>query len=131
MPIIRRMPKRGFTNAPFRRLFHVVNIKHLDTRCDDGAVVTPESLAKAGLIRDTSLPLKVLGEGTISKKLDVVAARFSATAKAKIEEAGGTVTVEAKKKWTRAGAAAAKADKPIKSKKTDKKTNKKTDKPEA
>ena len=89
MPIFRRMPKRGFTNAPFRRLFHVVNVKQLEARFDDGATVTRESLAEAGLIRDTSLPLKVLGEGTLSKKLNVTAARFSATAKTKIEEAGG------------------------------------------
>ena len=53
----------------------------------------------------------MLGEGTVSKKLFVTAARFSATAKTKIEEAGGTVTVDAKKKWTRAGAAFAKAAK--------------------
>ncbi len=134
MPIIRRMPKRGFTNAPFRRLFHMVNVKQLDTRFDDGAVVTPESLAKAGLIRDTTLPLKVLGDGTISKKLDVVAAKFSAAAKSKIEEAGGTVTIEAKKKWTRAAAAAAKADKadkPVKSPVKSKKTDKKPDNPDA
>ena len=109
MPMFRRMPKRGFTNAPFRRLFHVINVKQLDARFDDGATVTRETLAKAGIIRDTTLPLKVLGEGTLSKKLNVTAARFSATAKTKIEEAGGTVTVDAKKKWTRAGAAAMKA----------------------
>jgi large subunit ribosomal protein L15 len=136
MPIFRRMPKRGFTNAPFRRLFHVVNVKQLDARFDDGATVTRESLAEAGLIRDTMLPLKVLGEGTLSKKLNVTAARFSATAKTKIEEAGGTVTVDVKKKWTRAGAAfakaaldagkAAEAAEIAKGKKTKKKKKKKT-----
>ena len=109
MPIFRRMPKRGFTNAPFRRLFHVINVKQLDARFDDGATVTRESLAEVGLIRDTKLPLKVLGEGMLSKKLFVTAARFSATAKTKIEEAGGTVTVDVKKKWTRRAAAANKA----------------------
>ncbi len=128
MPIFRRMPKRGFTNAPFRRLFHVVNVKQLEARFDDGATVTRELLAKAGLIRDTSLPLKVLGEGTLTKKLLVTAARFSATARTKIEEAGGTVTVDAKKKWTRAGAAYAKAAKAEESagKKSKKPTKKKT-----
>ncbi len=102
MPIIRRMPKRGFTNAPFRRLFHVVNIKQLEIRFEDGATVTPDSLAEAGLIRDTALPLKVLGEGTLSRKLDVTAAKFSASARTKIEQAGGTITIVAKKKWRRA-----------------------------
>ncbi len=60
MPIFRRMPKRGFTNAPFRRLFHVINVKQLEARFDDGATVTRELLAKVGLIRDNTLPLKVL-----------------------------------------------------------------------
>ncbi len=101
MPLIRRMPKRGFSNAPFRRLFHVVNIKQLETRFEDGAAVTPDLLAEAGLIRDTSLPLKVLGDGTLSRKLNVTAAKFSAAAKAKIEQAGGTITIVAKKKWRR------------------------------
>ncbi len=101
MPLIRRMPKRGFSNAPFRRLFHVVNIKQLETRFEDGAAVTPDLLAEAGLIRDTSLPLKVLGDGTLSRKLNITAAKFSAAAKAKIEQAGGTITIVAKKKWRR------------------------------
>ena len=104
MPLIRRMPKRGFTNAPFRRLFHVVNIKQLEIRFEDGATVTSDSLAEAGLIRDTSLPLKVLGEGTLSRKLDVTAAKFSASARTKIEQAGGTITIVAKKKWRRTAA---------------------------
>ncbi len=113
MPIFRRMPKRGFTNAPFRRLFHVINVKQLEARFDDGATVNRELLAAVGLIRDTTLPLKVLGEGTLSRKLDVTAAKFSASARTKIEEAGGTVTIDAKKKWTRQGAAAARAAKDV------------------
>jgi len=104
MPLIRRMPKRGFTNAPFRRLFHVVNIKQLEERFEDGATITPAALAEAGIIRDTSLPLKVLGDGTLSRKLDVTAAKFSASARAKIEQVGGTITIVAKKKWRRAKA---------------------------
>ncbi len=101
MPLIRRMPKRGFSNVQFRTLYHVVNVRHLQTHCDDGAAVTPETLAAAGVIRDTQLPLKILGDGDLGKKLEVTAARFSAAAKQKIEAAGGTATVEAKKKWTR------------------------------
>ncbi len=107
MPLVRRMPKRGFSNADFRRHFHVVNLKQLEARCEDGATVTSESLAEAGIIRDTSLPLKVLGEGTLSRKLNVTAARFSASARTKIEQAGGTVNVVSKTKWTRAAAAKA------------------------
>lgn len=101
MPLIRRMPKRGFPNTRFRTLYHVVNVRHLEAHCDDGAAVTPQMLVEAGVIRDTKLPLKILGDGDLSKKLDVTAARFSAAAKQKIEAAGGTITVEARKKWTR------------------------------
>ncbi|MHC4765588.1 MAG: 50S ribosomal protein L15, partial [Planctomycetota bacterium] len=92
MPLIRRMPKRGFSNVQFRTLYHVVNVRHLEAHCDDGAAVTPQMLAEAGVIRDAKLPLKILGHGDLSKKLDVTAARFSAAAKHKIEAAGGTVT---------------------------------------
>jgi large subunit ribosomal protein L15 len=63
--------------------------------------VTAQTLVEAGVIRDMKLPLKILGDGDLSKKLDVTAARFSGAAKQKIEAAGGTTTVEARKKWTR------------------------------
>ncbi len=101
MPLIRRMPKRGFSNVNFARLFHVVNIRHLEARCAEGAEVTAQTLAKAGLIRDTSLPLKILGDGELTKKLTVTAAKFSASAKAKSESAGGTANEVFKKKWSR------------------------------
>jgi large subunit ribosomal protein L15 len=101
MPLIRRMPKRGFSNVQFRTMYHVVNVRHLEARCDDGAAVTAETLAKAGIIRDAKRPLKVLGDGDLSKKLDVTAAKFSAAARQKIEAAGGTVTVITTTKWTR------------------------------
>jgi large subunit ribosomal protein L15 len=102
MPFARRMPKRGFSNVQFATQYHVVNLKSLEARLSDGAEVTPESLAEAGLIRDTSLPVKVLGQGDLSKKLMVTAAKFSASARAKIEAAGGSV-VEAggRIKWSR------------------------------
>ncbi|MHC4142627.1 MAG: 50S ribosomal protein L15 [Planctomycetota bacterium] len=101
MPLIRRIPKRGFSNVQFRTVYHVVNVRHLQTHCDDGAAVTAQTLVEAGVIRDMKLPLKILGDGDLSKKLDVTAARFSGAAKQKIEAAGGTTTVEARKKWTR------------------------------
>ncbi|UCD76336.1 MAG: 50S ribosomal protein L15 [Phycisphaerales bacterium] len=111
MSFIRRMPKRGFSNARFRRPYHIVNLKTLDARLEDGAVVTPETLVEAGIIRDTDLPLKVLGEGDLTKKLQITAAKFSASAKAKIEAAGGAVTEVAKVKWTRPRATKAGAQK--------------------
>ena len=94
MPFFRRIPKRGFSNARFRITFSIVNIKALDARFDDGADVNPQTLAKVGLIRDTRLPVKILGEGKITKKLAVTAAAFSKAAAEKINKAGGTaVTV--------------------------------------
>jgi large subunit ribosomal protein L15 len=101
MSFARRIPKRGFTNAPFKRLFHIVNVQTLEARFDDGAELNVDVLAAAGVIRDTKLPLKVLGEGELAKKFSVTAAKFSASAKAKIEAAGGTVTEVPTVKWTR------------------------------
>jgi large subunit ribosomal protein L15 len=101
MPLLRRMPKRGFSNVRFQRLYHVLNVRHLEAHFADGADVTPQTLAEAGVIRDTKLPVKILGDGELTKKLSVTAARFSAAARTKIEAAGGTTTVDAKKKWTR------------------------------
>ncbi len=107
MPLVRRMPKRGFTNAQFRRLYHLVNVSTLEARFEEGADITAQVLADAGVIRDTSLPLKVLGQGDLKKKLNVTAAKFSASARAKIEAAGGTITEVIATKWTRARAASA------------------------
>lgn len=101
MTFVRRMPKRGFSNAAFRNLYHIVNVKDLEKRLDDGAEVNVETLAAAGLVRDTSRPLKVLGQGDLTKKFTVVAERFSASAKKKIEDAGGSVMVVTRTKWTR------------------------------
>lgn len=92
-PFAQRFPKRGFSNAKFRREFHVVNLKLLEERFPSGAEVDAAALVAAGVIRDASLPVKVLGEGELTKKLKVVAARFSATAKNRIEAAGGSAVV--------------------------------------
>ena len=103
-PLIRRIPKRGFSNAAFKVVFHIINVKSLDAHCKNGDEVTPGSLVELGLIRDTSLPLKVLGEGELTKKLKVTAAKFSASARTKIESAGGTVTEVTRTKWMRPAA---------------------------
>lgn len=86
-----RFPKRGFSNAKFRTDYAVVNLGAIDARFEDGAEVNPDMLVKCGLIRDTSLPVKVLATGETSKRLTVTAAKFSSAAKQKIEQAGGTV----------------------------------------
>ena len=92
MPFFRRIPKRGFNNFNFRTNYVVVNVGHFDAFAD-GAEVNGEALVKAGLIHDTKVAIKVLGEGELKKKLSVVAAKFSAAAREKIEKAGGTCTI--------------------------------------
>ena len=93
MPLFRRIPKRGFSNARFRKLFAVVNLKALESRFEDGAEINPRALADAGLIAGIRKPVKVLGEGAVTKKLTVVAAAFSKSAAEKITQAGGSATV--------------------------------------
>ncbi len=102
VPLIRRIPKRGFSNVQFAERYHVVNVKELEARFADGEQVTVETLAKAGVVRDGKLPLKVLGEGDLTRKLTVTAAKFSASARAKIEAAGGSAVVVTKTTWKRA-----------------------------
>lgn len=86
MPLIRRVPKRGFTNI-FRTEVAIVNVGRLAEL--DVDEITPELLLEKGIVR-ANMPVKVLGEGEISKALTVKAHRFSKSAKAKIEAAGGT-----------------------------------------
>lgn len=89
MPLYRRVPKRGFSNERFRTEYAVVNVADLN-RFEDGAEVDLERLAAAGLAR-ASERVKVLGGGALARKLTVRAHKFSASARAKIEAAGGTV----------------------------------------
>lgn len=91
MPIIRRLPKRGFNNANFRREYCVVNVGDLDGAFDEGAEITLASLRQSGLIRKLTEPVKILGDGKLSKKLVVHGHKFSRSAEAKITEAGGRV----------------------------------------
>jgi large subunit ribosomal protein L15 len=92
MPLVRRIPKRGFHNI-FRVEFQVVNLRDLERVFSDGDLVTPETLVEQGLVRVGKRPVKVLADGELSKKLTVQAHKFSATAKAAIEAAGGTCEV--------------------------------------
>ncbi len=101
VPLARRVPKRGFSNAPFRTLYHIVNLHQLEAAFADKQEVAVGTLVERGIVRDASLPLKVLGEGEITKALHVTAAKFSQSARAKIEAAGGTVTELTKTTWRR------------------------------
>jgi large subunit ribosomal protein L15 len=90
MPLHRRLPKRGFTNI-FRVEYDIVNLSDLD-RFEAGTAVNPEMLAAMRLARK-SRPVKILGDGEIKKALTVSAHKFSASAKARIEAAGGRCEV--------------------------------------
>jgi large subunit ribosomal protein L15 len=90
-PLLARIPKRGFTNAIFRKEFQIVNLADLDKRFDAGARVDGAALKSAGLIRDADKPVKVLARGEVSKALTVAVNTFSAAAAEKIAKAGGTV----------------------------------------
>jgi large subunit ribosomal protein L15 len=92
MPLIRRIPKRGFNNARFKTNYLPVNLASLN-RFDDGAVVDVDLLKKAGLAGGPSDGIKILGRGELTKKLVVKANAFSASAKAAIEKLGGTAEV--------------------------------------
>jgi len=87
-PIFRRFPKRGFSNENFERRFHIVNLADLE-RFDNGATVDSIALIEAGLVPDDRLPVKILGEGAISKKLTIIAGWYSKSAHEKITQAGG------------------------------------------
>jgi large subunit ribosomal protein L15 len=92
MPLFRRLPKRGFNNYEFAVSFQIVNIGQLEA-FEDGSEVTVESLAQARLIRSSAGKVKVLGDGKLTKKLQISAHRFSKAAQEKISGCGGTAKV--------------------------------------
>jgi len=92
MPLVRRIPKRGFHNR-FGRTVAVVNVGQLESRFSDGDEVTPETLKQHNLAKGRYDLLKVLGDGQLHKRLKVAAHCFSRSAKEKIEQAGGEVVV--------------------------------------
>ena len=90
--LARRLPKRGFTNFN-RKEYAVINVKDLN-RFEDGTHVTPELLKSEGVLKKQLAGVKILGEGTLEKKLHVTAAKFSKSAEEAIVKAGGTVEVK-------------------------------------
>lgn len=87
--LARRMPKRGFNNKVFRTEYAVVNVRDLEKRFESGATVDEAAIIESGLVKKPLDGIKILGMGKISKKLTVKVTKFSESAKAKIEEAGG------------------------------------------
>jgi len=96
MPLIRRIPKRGFNNARHATVYLPVNVGALEV-FDDGAKVDETALRSVGLANGRAAGIKILGAGEITKKLMVVVSAISASAKTKIEAKGGTVEIVAKK----------------------------------
>lgn len=92
MPLIRRIPKRGFNNARFATVYLPVNVKDLN-RFEDGTRVDEALLRQVGLAKGRADGIKILGEGELQRRLTVCAHAFSASARAKIEQAGGTVEI--------------------------------------
>ena len=91
MPLFRRLPKKGFSNAQFKTVFEVVNLSSLEKHFEDGGVVNEESLREKGLVNRRCDAVKILGHGELSRKLTVQVAHVSGSAREKIEKAGGTI----------------------------------------
>ncbi len=92
MPLYRRLPKKGFNNNRFKTRYAVVNVRDL-ARFEAGSEVTPEQLTERGLVKKLRDGVTILGQGELAVALTVRAHRFSAAARTKIEQAGGTCTV--------------------------------------
>lgn len=92
MPLLRRIAKRGFNNNQFAPVIAEVNVAALESAFDSGTEVTPELMQEKGLAKGRFDEVKILGNGTLTKKLTVSAHRFSKSAEEKIAQAGGTAT---------------------------------------
>jgi len=92
LPLYRRLPKRGFSNAQFKIKYATINVEDLN-RFEDGTEVTPELLRETGLVKNQLDGIKVLGNGTLEKKLTVKANKFSKEAISKIEKSGSKYEV--------------------------------------
>ena len=92
LPLFRRLPKRGFSNAKFKTVYAVINLSDLN-KFEDGAIVTPEILKEMGILKNQLNGVKILGNGKLEKKLTVKAHKFSESAKESIEKMGGKAEV--------------------------------------
>lgn len=92
LPLYRRIPKRGFKNALFKKVYAVVNLTDLN-RFDDGTTVTPALLKEVGIVKKELSGVKILGDGKLEKKLTIQANKFSKSALEKIKESGSKAEV--------------------------------------
>jgi large subunit ribosomal protein L15 len=109
MPLIRRLPKRGFNNAAFHKRYAIVNVSDLNA-FEAGTVVNEEVLRESNLVRGSFAGIKILGEGELKHGLKVQADKISMTAREKIEKAGGTVTLLEERRIERSEATGAPAE---------------------
>jgi large subunit ribosomal protein L15 len=93
MPLFRRIPKRGFSNYKFAQRYEIVNVSQLERFFDDDISVGVEQLSNAGLIDNLKSKVKILGDGQLTKKLQVTAHKFSKSAEQKIVASGGSVNL--------------------------------------
>ena len=91
MPLYRRIAQKGFSNYPFKKEYAIFNLSDLEAKFADGETVNKETLAAKNLLKKSATLVKVLGDGDVTKKLTVAVDKVSASAKAKIEKAGGKV----------------------------------------
>lgn len=93
MPLYRRIAHRGFSNYPFKEEYAVFNLTEIEAKYESGETVDKKSLIKKGILKKARSLVKILGDGNVTKKLTINVDKISASAKEKIEKAGGTVTV--------------------------------------
>ena len=91
MPLHRRLPKRGFTNARFKKEFYLVNLDQLDTAFNDGDAVTKDVLVEKGLVKNSRVLVKILGRGKLAKKINITVDACSTGAKEAIASCGGEI----------------------------------------
>ena len=96
MPLYRRIAIRGFSNYPFKKEYAIFNLSDLDAKYSDGETVSAETLEAKGLLK-RNLPVKILGNGEVSKKLTISVDKISGSAKEKVEKAGGKIVSCTKK----------------------------------
>jgi large subunit ribosomal protein L15 len=94
MPLYRRVARRGFSNYPFKIEYETVNLWELETKYTDSETVNAETLKEKGIVKGKNKRIKVLGDGEITKKLTIDVDKLSASAKEKIEKAGGNIVVK-------------------------------------
>ena len=94
MPLYRRIARKGFSNYRFKKSYEIINICNIESKYADGETVNEETLLAKGLVKKSGMLIKVLGNGELTKKLTVVAKKFSEIAKQKIEKVGGKIEVK-------------------------------------